>query len=127
LTFINSYHAKLQLLWFNAHYKEAEKIRGKALGAVEKYRLRKKYPRPTTIWDGEETVYTFKERSRNALKLMYKKTRYPTPDDKKALAEVTKLTPTQVSNWFKNKRQRDRTPNPAGRYDLIIFNSSSFN
>ena len=30
------------------------------LGAVDKYRLRRKFPLPRTIWDGEETVYCFK-------------------------------------------------------------------
>lgn len=82
------------------------------LGAVDKYRLRKKYPLPKTIWDGEETVYCFKERSRNALKECYARNRYPTPDEKRNLAKRTGLTLTQVSNWFKNRRQRDRTPQP---------------
>lgn len=116
---------------YKGHYREAEKIRGRPLGksigkpqikepsklshhtfpgAVDKYRLRKKYPLPKTIWDGEETVYTFKEKSRNALKDCYAKNRYPTPDEKKVLARKTGLTLTQVSNWFKNRRQRDRTP-----------------
>ncbi|XP_011291318.1 protein sine oculis [Musca domestica] len=104
------YHADLQNLWFKAHYKEAEKVRGRPLGAVDKYRLRKKYPLPKTIWDGEETVYCFKEKSRNALKDCYLTNRYPTPDEKKTLAQKTGLTLTQVSNWFKNRRQRDRTP-----------------
>ena len=36
--------------------------------------------------------------------------RYPTPDEKRGLAKKTGLTLTQVSNWFKNRRQRDRTP-----------------
>ena len=36
--------------------------------------------------------------------------RYPTPDEKRTLANKTGLTMTQVSNWFKNRRQRDRTP-----------------
>lgn len=63
------YHTDLQNLWFRAHYREAEKVRGRPLGAVDKYRLRKKYPLPKTIWDGEETVYCFKEKSRNALKV----------------------------------------------------------
>lgn len=36
--------------------------------------------------------------------------RYPTPEEKKMLAKKTGLTLTQVSNWFKNRRQRDRTP-----------------
>jgi homeobox protein SIX4 len=104
------YHTDLQALWFKAHYREAEKVRGRPLGAVDKYRLRKKYPLPKTIWDGEETVYCFKEKSRNALKDCYVKNRYPTPDEKKILAKKTGLTLTQVSNWFKNRRQRDRTP-----------------
>jgi len=38
------------------------------------------------------------------------KNRYPTPDEKRTLANITGLTMTQVSNWFKNRRQRDRTP-----------------
>lgn len=104
------YHTELQSLWFKAHYKEAEKVRGRPLGAVDKYRLRKKHPLPKTIWDGEETVYCFKEKSRNALKDCYTRNRYPTPDEKKTLAKKTGLTLTQVSNWFKNRRQRDRTP-----------------
>lgn len=106
------HHADLQQMWWQSHYKEAEKVRGRALGAVDKYRLRKKYPLPKTIWDGEETVYCFKEKSRNALKESYKKNKYPTQDEKKKLAKETGLTLTQVSNWFKNRRQRDRTPQP---------------
>ncbi|XP_041090453.1 homeobox protein SIX5-like [Polyodon spathula] len=106
-------HAFLQDLFLRARYKEAERSRGRSLGAVDKYRLRKKYPLPKTIWDGEETVYCFKERSRNALKDCYKSNRYPTPDEKRNLARATGLSLTQVSNWFKNRRQRDRTPSGA--------------
>ncbi|XP_018579395.1 homeobox protein six1-like [Anoplophora glabripennis] len=120
--FHTRWHPELQTLWFKAHYNEAEKIRGRPLGAVDKYRLRKKYPLPKTIWDGEETVYCFKERSRNALKECYLRNRYPTPDEKRALAKRTGLTLTQVSNWFKNRRQRDRTP--QSRPDLLISNMS---
>lgn len=105
-----SNHGFLQDLYLKARYKEAERSRGRNLGAVDKYRLRKKFPLPKTIWDGEETVYCFKEKSRNALKECYKINRYPTPDEKKNLAKVTGLSLTQVSNWFKNRRQRDRTP-----------------
>ncbi|XP_052871748.1 homeobox protein SIX4 [Anopheles cruzii] len=117
--FSPKYHPDLQTLWFKAHYREAEKVRGRPLGAVDKYRLRKKYPLPKTIWDGEETVYCFKEKSRNALKDCYTRNRYPTPDEKKTLAKKTGLTLTQVSNWFKNRRQRDRTPQ-SGRPDLMM-------
>ncbi|XP_041985628.1 homeobox protein SIX2-like [Aricia agestis] len=119
-TFPPRHHTDLQNLWFRAHYKEAEKVRGRALGAVDKYRLRKKYPLPKTIWDGEETVYCFKEKSRNALKDCYYRNRYPTPDEKRALAKKTGLTLTQVSNWFKNRRQRDRTPQQPNRTDVLV-------
>lgn len=108
-----SNHAVLQDLWYKARYNEAEKARGRPLGAVDKYRLRRKFPLPRTIWDGEETVYCFKEKSRNALKELYKHNRYPSPAAKRNLAKITGLSLTQVSNWFKNRRQRDRNPSEA--------------
>ena len=61
-------HSHLQDLWLRAHYMEAEKTRGRALGAVGKYRIRRKFPLPRTIWDGEETSYCFKEKSRVILR-----------------------------------------------------------
>ncbi|KAF4084894.1 hypothetical protein AMELA_G00111310 [Ameiurus melas] len=101
-------HGKLQQLWLKAHYIEAEKLRGRPLGAVGKYRVRRKFPLPRTIWDGEETSYCFKEKSRCVLKEWYSHNPYPSPREKRELAEATGLTTTQVSNWFKNRRQRDR-------------------
>ncbi|XP_043640344.1 protein sine oculis isoform X2 [Drosophila teissieri] len=101
-------HAKLQALWLKAHYVEAEKLRGRPLGAVGKYRVRRKFPLPRTIWDGEETSYCFKEKSRSVLRDWYSHNPYPSPREKRDLAEATGLTTTQVSNWFKNRRQRDR-------------------
>ena len=62
--FTEQNHPKLQILWMKAHYIEAEKLRGRPLGAVGKYRIRRKFPLPRTIWDGEETSYCFKEKSR---------------------------------------------------------------
>lgn len=53
----------IPILYFSvvlAHYVEAEKLRGRPLGAVGKYRVRRKFPLPRTIWDGEETSYCFK-------------------------------------------------------------------
>uniref|UniRef100_A0A8B9Q0X4 SIX homeobox 4 n=1 Tax=Apteryx owenii TaxID=8824 RepID=A0A8B9Q0X4_APTOW len=108
--FDSANHPLLQELWYKARYTEAERARGRPLGAVDKYRLRRKYPLPRTIWDGEETVYCFKEKSRNALKELYKQNRYPSPAEKRNLAKITGLSLTQVSNWFKNRRQRDRNP-----------------
>ena len=106
--FAQKHHSQLQDLWYQAHYKEAEGVRGRALGAVDRYRLRQKLPLPRTIWDGEETFHFFKEKSRNALKEMYKLNRFPGLDEKKALAKKTGLTLKQVSNWFKNQRERDK-------------------
>ena len=108
-------HPKLQALWLKAHYIEAEKLRGRPLGAVGKYRVRRKFPLPRTIWDGEETSYCFKEKSRTILREWYAHNPYPSPREKRELAEATGLTTTQVSNWFKNRRQRDRAAEAKDR------------
>lgn len=107
-------HPKMQQLWLQAHYIEAERVRAKPLGAVGKYRIRRKFPLPRTIWDGEETSYCFKEKSRVVLRQWYTKNQYPSPREKRQLAEQTGLTTTQVSNWFKNRRQRDRAAETKG-------------
>lgn len=65
--FSGEHHKRLQSLWNNGHYKESQLQKPKALCAVDKYRLRKKFRFPLTIWDGEETVYCFKESSRQEL------------------------------------------------------------
>lgn len=110
-------HGVLQSMWYEAHYAEAEKMRQRPLGAVEKYRIRRKYPLPRTIWDGEETVYCFKEKSRQILRDAYARNKYPSPQDKRLLAKMTGLTLIQVSNWFKNRRQRDRPYSESGSKD----------
>ncbi|XP_031785164.1 homeobox protein SIX2 isoform X1 [Nasonia vitripennis] len=114
-TFSSHNHNKLQLLWLKAHYIEAERLRGRPLGAVGKYRVRRKFPLPRTIWDGEETSYCFKEKSRLVLRKWYDTNPYPSPREKQELAETTGLTTTQVSNWFKNRRQRDRASEHNGQ------------
>ncbi|KAF5897659.1 homeobox protein SIX2-like, partial [Clarias magur] len=106
--FSPSSHSLLQQLWLRARYLEAELQRGRPLGAVGKYRVRRKFPLPRTIWDGEETSYCFKEKSRCVLREWYCRKPYPSPREKRDLALATGLTATQVSNWFKNRRQRDR-------------------
>ncbi|XP_044292186.1 homeobox protein SIX1 [Varanus komodoensis] len=119
-------HPKLQQLWLKAHYVEAEKLRGRPLGAVGKYRVRRKFPLPRTIWDGEETSYCFKEKSRGVLREWYAHNPYPSPREKRELAEATGLTTTQVSNWFKNRRQRDRAAEAKER-ENTENNSASTN
>ena len=53
-------HSKLQMMWLEAHYVEAERMRGRSLGPVDKYRVRKKFPLPRTIWDGQQKTHCFK-------------------------------------------------------------------
>uniref|UniRef100_A0A673JJW1 Homeobox protein six1a-like n=1 Tax=Sinocyclocheilus rhinocerous TaxID=307959 RepID=A0A673JJW1_9TELE len=109
-------HPKLQQLWLKAHYVEAEKLRGRPLGAVGKYRVRRKFHLPRTIWDGDETSYCFKEKSRGVLREWYTHNPYPSPREKRELAEATGLTTTQVSNWAGNNnsgvggKQSQRSP-----------------
>uniref|UniRef100_A0A0K0FU19 Homeobox protein ceh-32 (inferred by orthology to a C. elegans protein) n=1 Tax=Strongyloides venezuelensis TaxID=75913 RepID=A0A0K0FU19_STRVS len=106
--FTSGNHGKLQAMWQEAHYQEAENIRGRPLGPVDKYRVRKKFPMPRTIWDGEQKTHCFKERTRSLLREWYLQDPYPNPTKKKELAKATGLTAMQVGNWFKNRRQRDR-------------------
>ncbi|CAF3583271.1 unnamed protein product [Rotaria sordida] len=113
-------HAKLQAMWMEAHYQEAEKLRGRPLGPVDKYRVRKKYPLPRTIWDGEQKTHCFKERTRSLLREWYLQDPYPNPAKKRELAQATGLTPTQVGNWFKNRRQRDRAAQAKNRQQYGI-------
>uniref|UniRef100_A0A8C6LKB8 SIX homeobox 9 n=1 Tax=Nothobranchius furzeri TaxID=105023 RepID=A0A8C6LKB8_NOTFU len=109
----------LQQLWLQAHYTEAERQRGRPLGAVGKYRIRRKFPLPHTIWDGEETSYCFKEKSRSVLREWYHHKPYPSTREKRELAAATGLTTTQVSNWFKNRRFRATlTTGPPGEIHL---------
>lgn len=113
-------HPKLQAMWLEAHYQEAERLRGRPLGPVDKYRVRKKYPLPRTIWDGEQKTHCFKERTRSLLREWYLQDPYPNPAKKRELAQATGLTPTQVGNWFKNRRQRDRAAAAKNRLVYII-------
>lgn len=126
--FTKASHGKLQAMWLEAHYQEAEKLRGRPLGPVDKYRVRKKYPLPRTIWDGEQKTHCFKERTRSLLREWYLQDPYPNPTKKRELAQATGLTPTQVGNWFKNRRQRDRAAAAKNRYRkrfLIFFISAA--
>ncbi|XP_032881420.1 homeobox protein SIX2 isoform X3 [Amblyraja radiata] len=105
-------HPKLQQLWLKAHYIEAEKLRGRPLGAVGKYRVRRKFPLPRSIWDGEETSYCFKEKSRSVLREWYAHNPYPSPREKRELAEATGLTTTQRKQRELEFKRHARRPQP---------------
>ena len=119
--FSKKQHERLQSLWRTAHYIEAERQRGRPLGAVGKYRIRRKFPLPRTIWDGEQTTYCFKEKARSLLNTAYDKNPYPSAKEKYELATSTDLTVTQVSNWFKNKRQRVRAAEQRQRCACFVI------
>ncbi|XP_054653621.1 homeobox protein SIX6a [Dunckerocampus dactyliophorus] len=123
--FTKESHSKLQALWLEAHYQEAEKLRGRPLGPVDKYRVRKKFPLPRTIWDGEQKTHCFKERTRHLLREWYLQDPYPNPSKKRELAQATGLTPTQVGNWFKNRRQRDRAAAAKNRLQQQVLSGGS--
>jgi homeobox protein SIX3/6 len=130
--FTRDSHPKLQAMWMEAHYVEAEKLRGRPLGPVDKYRVRKKFPMPRSIWDGEQKTHCFKERTRGLLREWYLQDPYPNPAKKRELAQATGLTPTQVGNWFKNRRQRDRAAAAKNRLvflfiDFTLLLKSHFN
>ncbi|KAI6213913.1 Homeobox domain-containing protein [Aphelenchoides besseyi] len=106
--FDTDYHKPLQDLWHEAHYREMKKSRIRELDPVTRYRVRKKHPFPPTIWDGESTSYCFKKRDRKVLKDAYMMNSMPSQTEKNILAQRTSLSVVQVSNWFKNQRQRAR-------------------
>ncbi|XP_044304328.1 homeobox protein SIX6-like [Varanus komodoensis] len=65
--------------------------------------------------EGEQKANGFKERTRNLLREWYLQDPYPNPSRKRHLAQATGLTPIQVGNWFKNRRQRDRAASAKHR------------
>uniref|UniRef100_A0A915D7H3 Homeobox domain-containing protein n=1 Tax=Ditylenchus dipsaci TaxID=166011 RepID=A0A915D7H3_9BILA len=122
--FSSDNHPFLQHLWNEAHYTETEMMRGKKLDPVSRYRVRKKNNFPRTIWDGEGTSYCFKKSSRAILKEAYRKHETPTQLQKQNLAKTTGLSVIQVSNWFKNQRQRARQNRRSCRSSSSMPSSS---
>lgn len=76
--FDSRYHDELKELWYfklsiyiifryESRYAEDQMRKHKQLGPVDKYRIRKKFPPPLSIWDGDEVIYSFKEPSRKVI------------------------------------------------------------
>ena len=102
-------HEQFQELWTDTIYRQASVQRGgKVLNAVDRYRLRKRKPFPQSIWNGDHSRHLFKESSRSILQDFYDSNPYPTPEEKRELARKSQLSYSQVSNFFKNKRGRQR-------------------
>lgn len=113
MQFAAEHHKFLQQLWYNAHYLEEEmRINFKRdLGAVDKYRIRKRWPPPSSIWDGEPTKKGYRIRSREIMKQYYETNKYPSLEDRRMLAYQCQLNMEQVKNWFKNRRKRESDKN----------------
>ncbi|VDP63398.1 unnamed protein product [Schistosoma curassoni] len=94
--FNERHQAILQQLWYKTHYAEVQNSRDRPLTAVDKYRIRKKYPLPKTIWDGVQTVYCFKQNVRHILIQYYQQNKYPNSREKYEISIKTGLTFTQV-------------------------------
>ena len=102
-------HEEFQELWTETIYRQASaQRRGKVLNAVDRYRLRKRKPFPRTIWNGDQSRHLFKESSRSLLQEFFDKNPYPTPEEKRDLTRKSQLSYSQVSNFFKNRRGRQR-------------------
>ncbi|KAI0983324.1 hypothetical protein GJ496_001213 [Pomphorhynchus laevis] len=124
-SFDKAIHQTLRKWWYDMHYKEIAMLKMRDLGSVDKYRIRKKYPPPETIWDGDDIRYSVKKASILLLSNAYDSNRYPSIEEKMMLAKSTEMTITQVNNWFKNKRQRERTS--ANKFqDILQYKSNTF-
>ncbi|KAI6216721.1 F-box domain-containing protein [Aphelenchoides fujianensis] len=106
--------AHLFALFARGHFDELRRSGWSRHAPVDKYRLRQKRPPPLSIWNGEKSKYSFTERQRATLVQCYRENPYPKPDDKLEIARRTGLKLQQISNWFKNRRQRDKSTPPGG-------------
>ena len=80
---------------------------------MEKCRIRKRFPFPDTIWDGDAIVHGIPVSATNSLEESFSKNKYPDAVEKRVLVEKTKLTLTQVNDWFKNHRLRGKRKSNA--------------
>uniref|UniRef100_A0A914HX75 Homeobox domain-containing protein n=1 Tax=Globodera rostochiensis TaxID=31243 RepID=A0A914HX75_GLORO len=107
--FERSHHKDLVKLWYSAHYEEERQRKHKELVPVDKYRIRKKYPPPKSVWDGDELVYSFRKGDRRVLREYYERNKYPSSEAKHEISRRTGLSMIQIANWFKNRRQREKS------------------
>lgn len=96
-------HVFMQELWCKSHYRLSNRDCDKA---VVRYRLRKKHYYPRTIWNGEDTKYGISERQNRHLQSIFIDTPKPNKNERERIASNLNLNLKQVSNWFKNRRQR---------------------
>ncbi|KAL3074778.1 hypothetical protein niasHS_014223 [Heterodera schachtii] len=88
-------HPKLQKIWWDVHFLEAEQTLGKSrLSPLEEYKVRKKHPLPPTIRDGKQKNGLFKDNTMTLLNEQYAESRYFYAG-RWEIAEATGLSETQ--------------------------------
>ena len=92
---------------------EADAERRRPLQPMEKCRIRKRFPFPNTIWDGVDIVHRIRVSDRICLEESFTRNKYPDEVEKRALVEKTELSLTQVNDWFKNHRLREKRQSNA--------------
>ncbi|KAL3087821.1 hypothetical protein niasHT_029585 [Heterodera trifolii] len=106
-------HPKLQKIWWDVHFLETELTQGNSwvlspLSPLEKYKVREEYPLPPSIWEGQKKKGFFKENTMTLLNEQFAESQYLAMPDRRMLAEATGLSETQVQNWLKNRRSKER-------------------
>lgn len=109
-TFDVKYHPYLQTLWLEGHYQERKQLKklNRDLTAVEKHRIRIKNPLPRSIWDGKSHSFYFSEETRKILIKHYSIDPFLSMGRRAVIRQKMGLVDTQIQNWFKNRRQRER-------------------
>lgn len=100
-------YIEFENLWASASYVmyRPENKSVDSLTPVDRYRIRKKYPCPLTIWVGGRR-YTISDEAKTLLESTFREQEKPNRQIKDYLAKLTGQDITTVSNWFKNRRQR---------------------
>ena len=101
-------HSGVQQLWLHCLYTQHAAAKITPLTPVYRHRLRKRYPFPASIWNGESTSYNMKQSSRRILALAFSVDQYPSNEEKKHLAMTCEMDYLQICNWFKNRRMREK-------------------
>ena len=99
---------RLQDMWYDSIYITYLKKTNQRLSAMIRFRLRKQYPLPSTIWDGDYLSYNLKQSARNILIAFFNKNRYPSRLEKRVLADKLGIDVKAVITWFKNRRSRSK-------------------
>ena len=109
-SFPSSEHSILQELYYSAIYSLNKLERGlRSLTPPQRYRLRKKFPLPSSI---SSVVYKSNKNHHSSqtelLESVFSENPAPSPEEEQMLSGKTGLTEKQIRNYFKNKRARSR-------------------